>query len=58
MKLKSCIIDAARSARWFSVLADECIDEATIEQMAICIRLVNGYAEYFKVKEEFIGFVE
>ena len=57
-EVKSSILDAARSARLFSVLTDECIDVVTIQQMAICIRLVNGCAEDFKVREEFIGFVE
>ena len=57
-EVKSSILDAARSAKWFSVMADECIDVATIEQMAICIRFVDSYGEDFKVREEFIGFVE
>ena len=39
-------------------MADECFDVATLEQMAICIRFVDGYGEDFKVREEFIGFVE
>ena len=35
-----------------------CFDVATLEEMAICIRFVDGYVEDFKVREEFIGFVE
>ena len=57
-EVKSSILDAARSVGWFSVMADECIDVAIIEQMAICIRFVDSYGEDFKVREEFIGFVE
>ena len=29
-----------------------------IEQMAICIRFFDSYGDDFKVREEFIGFVE
>ena len=39
-------------------MADECIDVATIEQMAICIRFVDSYGEDFKVRVEFIRYVE
>ena len=53
-EVKDTILDSARSARWFSVMADECTDIATIEQMAICVRFVgNDYC----VREEFIGFI-
>ena len=37
------------------LLSDECIDVATIEQMAICIRFVDSYGEDFKVR---VGYVE
>lgn len=48
----------ARSAKWFSVMADECTDESTIEQMSICIRYVKASDGKFDAREEFIGFVE
>lgn len=50
MRLK----DAARSARWFSVMADECTDVATIEQMAICIRFIDHIHGEFEVREDLI----
>ena len=53
---KDTTLDSARSARWLSVMADECIDiaAATVEQMAICIRFVGDDC---CVWEEFIGFI-
>ena len=33
LEVKSSILDAPRSAIWFSVMADECVDVATIELM-------------------------
>jgi hypothetical protein len=36
------ILSKARSAKWFSIMADECTDVANLEQMAVCIRFVDA----------------
>ena len=36
-EVRSQILAPVQSARWFSVMADECSDVSTIEQMALCI---------------------
>ena len=56
--VKNQILASAREARWFSIMADECVDSATIEQMSLCIRYVGASGDEFEVREEFIGFVE
>ena len=48
------ILPKARSAKWFSIMADECTDVANLEQMAVCIRFVDPNNI---VNEEFIGFI-
>lgn len=52
------IIDAAKVAKWYSVMVDECADVAALEQMAICIRFVDESSPKVEVREEFLGFVE
>jgi hypothetical protein len=59
--VKNQILASARAARWFSIIADECVDSATIEQMPLCIRYldrIGTFGDEFEVKEEFIRFVE
>ena len=48
------ILSKTRSAKWFSIMADECTDVANLEQMAVCIRFVDANNI---VNEEFIGFI-
>ena len=48
------ILSKARFAKWFSIMADECIDVANLEQMAVCIRCVDANNI---VNAEFIGFI-
>ena len=58
--VKNQILASARAARWFSIMADECMDSATIEQMSLCIRYlerIGTSGEEFEIREEFIGFV-
>ena len=55
MELRDSILCEIMSAEWYSVMADECTDVATIEQMSICIRFVDDKPE---VREEFLGFVK
>ena len=54
--VKESILNDVRSAGWFSVMADECTDVATLEQMSICIRFVDR--KTLQVREEFVGFVQ
>ena len=54
MEVRDSILGEIRSAGWYSVMADECTDVATIEQMSVCIRFVDDKPE---VCEEFLGFV-
>ena len=49
-ELLDTILDRARVTRFFSAIADECLDVANLEQMAICIKFVES-GEIF---EEFI----
>ena len=47
------------SAQFYSVMADECTDVSTKEQMSICLRLVDESNSFQpEVREEFLGFVE
>ena len=39
--IKDKILDDVRSARWFAVMADECTDVSTLEQMCMCFRFVD-----------------
>ena len=57
--VKNQIIASARAARWFSIMADECADSATIDQMSLCIRYLEriGTSGEFEVREEFINFI-
>ena len=48
------ILSKARSAKWYSIMADECTDVANLEQMAVCIRFVDTNNI---VNEEFIGLI-
>lgn len=57
-EIKSTILNEARSAKWFSVMADECTDESTMEQMSICITYVKASDGNFDAREEFLGFVD
>lgn len=57
-EVRSQILGAARTARWYSVMVDECADVAALEQMAVCIRFVDESSSKVEVREEFIGFVE
>ena len=58
LEVKESILNDVRSAGWFSVMADECTNVATLEQMSMCIRFVDeSTSSQPQVREEFIGFV-
>ena len=56
VEVKEIILNEVRSAGWFSVMADECTDVATQEQMSICVQFVES--KHPQVREEFVGFVQ
>lgn len=59
MEIKDKILDDVRSARWFSVMADECTDVSTLEQMSMCFRFVDEIRRHQpEIREEFVGFVK
>lgn len=50
---------SVRSARWFSVMADECTDVSTLKQMSMCFRFVDECNRHQpEIREEFVGFVK
>ena len=55
MEVRDIILHDIRSSVWFSVMADECTDISTVEQMSICIRFVDRTPA---VREEDLGFVQ
>ena len=59
LEVKQRILDDAKAARWFSLMADECTDVSMCKQMAICIRFVDETSCVPpEIREEFLGFVE
>ena len=59
MEIKDKILDDVRSARWFAVMADECTDVSTLEQMSMCFRFVDESKHHQpEIREEFVGFVK
>lgn len=59
LEIRDHILDEARYAKFFSVMADESTDVSTLEQMSICLRFVDeSHPHQPEVREEFIGFVQ
>lgn len=52
------VLDDAKVARWYSIMADECTDVSMCELMAICIRFVDETCCTPEVREEFLGFIQ
>lgn len=53
--MRDSILKDVKAAKWYSIMADECTDSATHEQMSLCLRFFDDASE---VREEFIGFVQ
>ena len=51
------IVSDCKKAGVFSVMADECSDCSTREQLSVCVRFVENIARKHCVREEFLGFV-
>ena len=59
MEIKDKILDDVWSARWFAVMADECADVSTLEQMCKCFRFIDESKRHQpEIREEFVGFVK
>ena len=59
MEIKVKILDDVWSARWLAVMADECTDVSTLEQMSMCFRFVDESKHHQpEIREEFVGFVK
>ena len=59
MEIKDKILDDVWSARWFAVMADECADVSTLEQMCMCFRFVDeSKRRQPEIREEFVGFAK
>ena len=59
MEIKDKILNDVRSARWFAVMADECTDLSSIEQMSMCFRFVDESKRYQpQIREELVSFVK
>ena len=59
LEIRQQILDDAKAARWYSVMADECTDTPSHEQMEICIRFADeSTCTSPEIREEFLGFVE
>ncbi|CAG2214354.1 unnamed protein product [Mytilus edulis] len=51
------VIGACKSASCFAVIADECTDKATKEQMSLCLRVLDVEKNNTVIiREEFVGF--
>lgn len=51
------IIDACKNAMCFAIIADECTDKATKEQMSLCLRFLDYDSNNtIIIREEFVGF--
>ena len=58
MEVRDHILHDVRSAKFFSVMADECTDVSASKQMSICLRFVDETQPcQAEVREKFIGFI-
>ena len=55
-QVRESIVDSCRKAKFFAVIADECTDSSTKEQMSLCIRFLDKTDGCIEVREEFVGF--
>ena len=55
-QIRHKIITRVKSAKWYSVLADEVTDASNKEQLTIVLRYVDGESQL--IREDFVGFFE
>ena len=59
LEISGSILDGIWSAKWFSLMADECTNISTYVQMSIYFCFVGESSlDWSQVKEEFIDFVK
>ena len=52
------IVNDCNSAVCFAVMADECTDKSTKEQLSVCVRFVEFETGKVNIREDFLCFVE
>ena len=57
LEIRDSILKDVRAAKWYSIMADESTDSATVEQMSLCIRFFDDTLNEPLIREEFISFV-
>ena len=58
-EVRDCILEDVKSAKFFSVMADECTNISIIKQMSICLRFVDERNPCQpEVREELVGIVD
>jgi hypothetical protein len=50
------IVDDCRKSTYFAIIADECTDVATKEQLSVCVRFLHKTNENIEIRDELIGF--
>ncbi|KAK5868034.1 hypothetical protein PBY51_012481 [Eleginops maclovinus] len=54
--IRETLINNIKTAKFFTVLADESMDISGIEQLSLCVRYVSGEGESSEIREDFLGF--
>lgn len=58
LEIRDSILENIKAAKWYSIMADESTDSATIEQMSFCTRFLDHSSDQPIVREEFISLVQ
>ena len=54
--IRRSIVDECNASLFWSVMADECTDVSTTEQVSVCVRYIRRNQSELEVCEEFLGF--
>lgn len=57
-QLREQIVRDCNKSNCFTLLADECTDKSTTEQVTVCLRFLDSLEGKSILSEEFLGFVE
>lgn len=55
LEILRSVLDDARQAKWFSIMADETMDVAYKEQLVVCVRWVD---DSFNIHKDMLGLFE
>ncbi|XP_062599060.1 52 kDa repressor of the inhibitor of the protein kinase-like, partial [Saccostrea cucullata] len=55
-QVRKNIVDSCRNSKFLGIIADECTDSSTKEQMSLCIRFLDSIDGCLEIREEFVGF--